>query len=275
MNENIRQMEDKAENIEKVNRLQHLIAAVNADCIKLPEKMQLSTGAVIINQCSVNRYDRYEVDGNIIECYSYNEKGVGRSRNSALMHASGEFLLISDEDIVYKPGYVEAIIAQFDENPDADMILFNIDQSEGRETYHNDSYRRVTWRNYGRYPAYSICMRKTSYMKANVMFSLLFGGGAPYSAGEDSLFLHDCLKSDMKIFCSPVVIGHEIARKSTWFEGYNEKYFLDRGTLYRYLYGKAAPIMGVRFVLKHRRELCKRLSAGQCIRLIKDGIRRG
>lgn len=255
--------------------LQQLISAVNADCSELPGRMGLAAEAVIINQCGANGFESYLEGGNNIECYSFNEKGVGRSRNSALMRATGDLLLISDDDIVYDRGYADEVIAEFEKHPEADMILFNVGQSKGRETYHNDSFRRVKWYNYGRYPAYSICMRRESYMKANVSFSLLFGGGARYSAGEDSLFLHDCLKGGMRIFSSPIVIGQEIARKSTWFEGYNEKYFLDRGALYHYLYGKLAVIMGYRFVLSHRSELCKEISAGRCIKLIKTGIRRG
>ena len=49
-------------------------------------------------------------------------------------------------------------------------------------------------------------------------------------------------KMGMKIYGVPVNIGHEDRRgdggpDSTWFTGYNEKFFYDRGVLYKYLYG--------------------------------------
>ena len=107
------------------------------------------------------------------------------------------------------------------------------------------------------------------------MFSLLFGGGAPYSAGEDSLFIMRCVKSGMKIYALPVSIGREELRPSTWFNGYTEKFFYDRGVLFSHLYGKLAGVMAIRYIMLKKKLMCKEVSPKKAYGLIKKGIREG
>lgn len=56
----------------------------------------------------------------------------------------------------------------------------------------------------------------------------------------------------LKVYKAPVTIGRENGRPSTWFHGYDEKFFYDRGVLYHFLYGRLALPMAVRFLVKHR-----------------------
>ena len=54
------------------------------------------------------------------------------------------------------------------------------------------------------------------------------------------------------IIAVPVTIGREEPRPSTWFNGYNEKFFYDRGVLYVPLYGKLAKPLALRWLLAHK-----------------------
>ena len=202
-------------------------------------------------------------------------KGVGLSRNTALENADHELVQFGDDDIVYSQGYAAKIVSEFEKHPEADVLLFNVKQQEGRETYHNTDYKRVSWYNYGRYPAYAICARRRKLVGSGVRYSLLFGGGAPYMNGEDSLFLHDCLKAGLRIYRTDVVIGEETAGESTWFKGYTDKFFFDRGVLYHFLYGSMAPVWGLRFLFKNRKEMCRDKGLGACYKLLRDGIKHG
>lgn len=155
------------------------------------------------------------------------------------------------------------------------MLLFNVKASEGRETYHTDSFGRVRWYNCGRYPTYSFAVKRECLHKNNITFSLLFGGGARYSNGEDSLFIRDCLKSGMRVYRVPVNIGKEKYRESTWFRGYNEKFFFDRGVLYSYLYGRLDKVMAMRWLLKHKEELCQEISLKEAYGIMCRGMKEG
>lgn len=264
-------------------KVQVLVSALNKDINTLPSQMNIETDAVIVNQCE--RYDYKEfplrflnhgkesgLDARI-QCFCMKERGVGLSRNTALLHADADVCLFSDEDIVLAKGYGEAVRDAYIKYPDADMILFNVKVSEARRTYWNDSVKRIRWYNYGRYPAYSISGKLDALRRANVHFSLLFGGGAKYSNGEDSLFLRDCIKAGLKIYALPVCIGEEIERESTWFHGYSEKFFADRGVLYHYLYGKMATIFALRFLIKNKAEMCVDIPFKKAYRLMKEGIK--
>lgn len=253
-------------------KVQVLVATVNEDVNTMAEKMHLETEAVIVNQCDSFGYCEYRYKEKLIRCFSMAERGVGLSRNTALMRADGDICLFSDEDIVFYPGYEEKILSAFEENPDADLITFNFKVDPSRATYYNKEKRRIRWYNYGRYPTYAAAARVESLRKANVSFSLLFGGGAKYSNGEDSLFFHDCLKKGLHLYAHTELLGEEIYRESTWFKGYNSKFFIDRGVLYHHLYGKAAKLFSLRFLWAHRQEMLKEIPLKEAYGLMKKGI---
>ena len=208
-----------------------------------------------------------------IRCLSMAERGVGLNRNTALMRAQEEFCLFSDEDIVFYSGYEAVVLQAFEENPNADIITFNFKVDPSRKTYYNQSKGRIRWYNYGRYPTYAVAARTAALHRANVSFSLLFGGGARYSNGEDSLFLHDCLKKGLHLYSEVAELGEEIYRESTWFKGYNAKFFIDRGVLYQHLYGFMAKIFALRFLFAHKGELLTEFSFMQAYGLMKQGIK--
>lgn len=256
--------------------IQTLVSCVNQDVQTIAEKMNLQTDAIVINQCNNNGYLEYEYKGNKICCYSFAEKGVGLSRNNALLRATADIVLFSDEDIVYEDGYSQKILEEFERYPKMQILLFNMDVAEDRRTYYTTQPSKVKWYNCGRYPTYSFAIRREQLHKANVTFSLLFGGGAKYSNGEDSIFIRDCLKKGLHAMAVPVTIGKEVPRPSTWFNGYNEKFFFDRGVLYACLYGRMARPFALRFLLKHRNIMFKEeypISMKQAYFLMMQGLK--
>lgn len=252
-----------------------LASVMNRELAEIAEQMQLDSDAVIINQCDVSGYEEMDYKGKKVRFFSFAERGIGRSRNAAIERADGDICLFSDEDIVYEPGYEEAIEAEFAKNPKADMILFNIAVEEERRTYFITERKRVFWYNCGRYGAVSFAVKRKSLLESGVRFSLLFGGGAPFSNGEDSLFLTEFMKKGYRVYTAPVLIGRESTGESTWFAGYNEKFFYDRGVLYHFLYGAWAKPMALRFLLAHKTKMCKECSVKQAYCRMRKGIALG
>lgn len=255
--------------------LQLLVAAMNKEALELAQEMQLDSDAIIVSQCDHYSYEELQYKGHKVRYFAMAERGVGLNRNTSLLRADADIILFADEDIVYSEGYQEAVLQEFAKHPEADMLLFNVNAVPGRETYHTDSFGRVRWYNCGRYPTYSFAVKREKIHNNNITFSLLFGGGAKYSNGEDSLFIRDCLKSDLKVYRVPVTIGAEKERPSTWFQGYNEKFFFDRGVLYSHLYGVCNRIMGLRFLLVHKEELCKEIPLKKAYKIMVRGMKEG
>lgn len=233
-------------------KLQTLVSCVEQNTDTIAEQMKLGSDAIVINQCGRNAYSEYEYNGHKICCYHFCERGVGLSRNNALMRASADIVLFSDEDIRYNEGYAKLVTDAFEKRPHADMLLFNFDVTEDRATYHTEEEHRVTRLNCGRYPTYSFAIRLDKLRKAGITYNLLFGGGAKYSNGEDSLFIRECIRKGFRIYALPITLGKEEPRPSTWFKGYTEKFFFDRGVLYRVLYRSLAKPLAIRFLLAHK-----------------------
>ncbi len=259
----------------KEMRVQVLVSVMNEEPQALIGRMKLASDAVIINQCDRLWVEEIEHEGHLVKFYSFPERGVGRSRNEAIMRADGDICLFSDADIVYEPGYAEAVAEEFRRNHDADMILFNVTVNEKRKTYHITERKRVHWYNCGRYGAVSFAVRRSSLLSSGVMFSLLFGGGAKYSNGEDSLFLKEFMDKGYSVYTAPITIARETEGESSWFEGYNEKFFRDRGVLYRYLYGGLNGIMALRFLLAHRDKLCRNVPLKQAYKWMRSAAKEG
>lgn len=253
--------------------LQILVSAMFQKPKELIQKMNLSSDAIIINQCDEYNYEEVLEKEHKIRFFNMAERGVGLSRNNALLRADHTISLFSDDDIVYEEGYEKKVLDAFEKYPHADVLLFNVHVSAERRTYFIEKSGRVRWYNCGRYPAYSIAVKTEAVQKNNVTFSLLFGGGAKYSAGEDSLFLKDCLRKGLKIYKVPILLGSETPGESTWFFGYNEKFFFDRGVLYYHLYKKMRYLMGLRFVLAKKKEMCKEISARKAFQIMRSGMK--
>lgn len=255
--------------------LQVLVSAVNKNIDELVSTMNIKSDAIIINQCDRYGYEEKKIDDRTVRFYSFNERGVGLSRNNALLRATGDIILFSDDDIVYETDYEEKILDAFAKHPKVDAIFFNIDVCENRRTYHTDKETKIGLLNSGRYPTYSLAVRREKLQKSGITFSLLFGGGAKYSAGEDSLFIRDCLRKKFKLIAVPVNIGKEEERESTWFKGYNEKFFFDRGVLYHFLYGRNAGLFAWLFIMRKKSFMCKEIPAKKALSIMKAGIKEG
>lgn len=250
-----------------------LISGMNLDTTHVAENMKLEADAIVINQTDSFGFEEYQYNNRNIRVYSFIEKGVGLSRNNALLRADGDIVLFSDEDIVYNEGYAKAVLDAFEANPDIDMIFFNFDVAEDRQTYHIEKKGRIRSYNCGRYPTYSLAVRREVLHKKGITFSLLFGGGAKYSNGEDSLFIKQCIKSGMKALALPVTLGREVPRPSTWFNGYTDKFFFDRGVLYRALYGKMAKPFALRFLFAHRKVMLTDRKLMDTYKLMTQGMK--
>jgi glycosyltransferase involved in cell wall biosynthesis len=235
--------------------LELLVSCVQKDPQELSAQMHIASDAVIVSQGeTLDSSETFELAGRRMTSIKSTARGVGLSRNTCMANSEDDIIVFADEDIVYEEGYEGLIMREFNNHPEADIILFNVKVCEERRTYWNEGFKQVKWYNCGRYPAYSIASRNARLRVSGVKFSLLFGGGAKYSNGEDSLFLNDCLKAGLNIYATETVIGEEIPRPSTWFHGYTDKYFYDRGVLYHFLYEKYAKLFGIRWLLKTKKD---------------------
>lgn len=229
-----------------------LIAALNQKEAELYYKLGLKTNAVIANQADSHWYKEYNIYGKTVKFISTNDRGVGKNRNIALLNASADICVIGDDDLIYSPDYPEIIIRAFDELPDADIIVFHVVDLKTPSNRKITKIKKVGLLNFARYGAIRIAFKRESLLKANIWFSLLYGGGAKYSSGEDTLFLREALRKGLRIYTFPKKIADAIQETSTWFCGYNEKFFFDKGALMANLFPRMKYFAGIYMTIRFK-----------------------
>lgn len=236
--------------------LQVLVAALEQTDHALPEKMNLQCAALIGNQCDRNEVEEFSYRGHSIRYYSFAERGVGLNRNTTLMRANADIVLFADEDVVYTNGYADTVLRAYEAHPEADVILFNMKVSNYGEPLHDVVLRnrRVGRRSVSRFGTVCISARTHSLKRANVTFHRMFGGGAEFGCGEDTIFLQDCVRRGLRVRTCAQTLGTAVSGVSTWFEGYTDQYFFDKGVLFYYLYPHLAGALAVYHAVKHRRD---------------------
>lgn len=232
--------------------VQVLISTMFQQDHSLLDTMNIQSDAIVVNQCDADYVETFEYNGHSILWISMKARGVGLSRNTALMRATGDILLFADDDVRYEDGYAVAVEEFFRRNVKCDFAAFNLDsKSTVRKEKNVQTDYRIRWYNCLKFGTYRLAIRKDAVLNKRICFSLLFGGGATYSCGEDSLFIVDCLNSRLRGLASSTHIGTVLQEDSTWFKGYDEKYFYDRGVFMKQAFGLFAyPLVGA-LILKN------------------------
>jgi glycosyltransferase involved in cell wall biosynthesis len=252
--------------------LQLLVSTMQQTDYSLLEKMNIQSDSIIINQCNKYQVESFEYNGNSIRFFSFAERGIGLSRNNALMRATSDIALFGDEDVIYVNNYKEIILDAFADNPMADVLIFNVPSTNPERPMHISKRKnRVRWFNCLKYGAVRIAVKTEKIKQANIYFSLLFGGGAKYSAGEDSLFIAECVRKRLKVYTNTSVIGYVTQEDSSWFEGYTDKYFIDKGIFYASLSKKWAKILCLQFAIRHYKIFIKDISVLKACKLMIKG----
>lgn len=230
-------------------KVQVLVAAMNQKDHSLIQNMNISSDAIIANQTSFNSIEEVDYNDNKITYLNFNERGVGVNRNNALMRATDEIVVFADDDEEFVSNYQEIIENAFNENPKADILIFNI---EGLTSCNCAKVKRIRFHNVMKYGAVRIAARREALVEKGVFFNLSFGGGCKYSHGEDSIFLVDCLKKGLKIYTYPACIARMLdSRPSTWFSGYSDKYFSDTGKMYKVISRKFWLLLCMQDAIRH------------------------
>lgn len=211
---------------------QLIVSTMNQNDDSLIEKMNIHSDAIIINQADSVGYHEVVQKNATVKWYRFNERGIGLSRNSGMMRADADIIQFADDDMVFSETYQQDVLEEYEKHPEADVILFsNRCLNKDRMPYSVERFGRVRRKEAVNFGGARITARREKLLYNNITFSLLFGGGAKYGAGEDTTFIQDCIKAGLKVYKSPVIVSTMKQDTSSWFTGFNKKYFVDKGAL--------------------------------------------
>lgn len=236
------------------------------------KEMNIHSDIVFANQCDYTSYVEHCFERYTAKMISTQTKGVGINRNLALMYASAKYCLLADDDVVYYDYVEEKIINEFETHPDADIFIFHLDSDSDIRTL--KKYNRTRrWHSYNGLPfgGIRIAFKLESIRKSNTYFSMLFGGGSVFPSGEDSIFLTSLLRKGLKLYVSEETIGKVSFESSSWFSGYDEKYYYGKGAFYQAMRPAFKDLWMLYMLLRTRNK--KELPPSEKLKWMKNGIK--
>lgn len=251
-----------------------LFSAMHLEDFSIYERSRCTTDALIINQTDHEAYEERVIGGHLVRMYSTTQRGLSRSRNMALVHAKGDYCLIADDDEVLCDNYDQLIIDAFRRNPMADAIAFNYNDANPRiqntkrkiiktecEAPKNKSFSSV-----------SLAFKREKVVMEGIWFNVKLGAGSEIiSAGEESVWQSLARKKGLRIFQCPAYITTVSQANSTWFNGFDEKYFYDLGANLTARYGMVKYIYQFYYPYRLRKET--KLSIWKQIYYINAGMK--
>lgn len=215
-------------------------------------QMNIHSDVMFANQADTTAMTELDFENHHARMVTTNTRGVGINRNTTLLHARGEICLFADDDVTYYDNLEERILAEFDNHPDADIIIFNLDTDSNKtpirysKTKKCGHFSRMPW------GAVRIAFRLDSVRKANIWFTTLFGGGCVFPSGEDSMWLNNARKKGLTFYVSKETIGKISYAESSWFTGFDEKFFYGKGAYYQNVYPKTTNLWFLYMLFRYR-----------------------
>ena len=102
-----------------MSRLQVLVTTMHQSDFSKYSQMNLQTDAVIANQADSNEIQCQKIGDSNVQLVTTATRGLSRNRNIALAHSNqkAEYLLFSDDDLIFADGYEQLIITEFEKHP--------------------------------------------------------------------------------------------------------------------------------------------------------------
>ena len=215
--------------MEKIKSFQVLCATMYQKDFTKIEKMNIQSDIVYANQGDSTWCVETDFHGHHAMMVTTTTRGLGNNRNIALMHATADICLLSDDDVLYYDDYEAKVLEAFNRHPDADMVIFNFDSNNGeRRISKITAERKMCFWDRNPYGSVRVAFRLNSQRKYNIWFSNLLGAGSRYGSGEDTLFINEFRKRG-KVYLCCENLGKVDFSSSTWFFGYDETYFFNQG----------------------------------------------
>lgn len=152
-------------------------------------------------------------------------KGLSRNRNHALEMATGDVVLMADDDNRYNEGLINNIFEAYEENRGADVIFFQALDLEGKPLH--------------RYPADYVCSVEMTFRReVKVRFDERFGlGSGRFCAGEEEVWRKDARDAGYHILQvdKPIVMTPKETTGRNFLG--NKDLQKTKGATFRYVYG--------------------------------------
>ena len=230
----------------------------------------ITGSAVVINQCDRDEECRFDTPNGQVRMISTTQRGLTKSRNMAIANSDADVCLLCDDDEVFVADYERKILKAYEALPQADVVIFKM---VNRECPFGDQPRQLKFPQTMHVASWQISFRREKLLAKGVRFDELLGAGSGNGAEEELKFLMDCQRAGLAIWYAPVAIASVAQEESTWFSGFNEKFFYDRGATTRYILGAPlAFVYAIYYVARKKDMYQSQITPGKAFRAIFRGM---
>lgn len=252
-------------------KIQILVATMFQTDYSLLDKINVQSDAVVVNQCDFDNINSFRYKNYNILWINSTERGLSRSRNMALKNSTADVCVICDDDERLSDGYPHMILNAYTNLKNADFIVFNINRI-GYNEKEKEFIRseKIEW--FKNYSSVHITFKRCQILENDITFDIRFGAGSGvYSCAEDAIFCRDCHKKNLKMYTYPGILCDVVCDNSTWFNGYDAKYFYDVGAYLSVVYPSLKHVMKCYYPVRFRK--ITDLRAFEIIHYINAGFR--
>ena len=252
-------------------KLEVLMSCMHQEDDSLVRASRLTGDVVVINQCDQDGYMEYPTQNGMAKMFSVRGRGLTRSRNLAIEKSTADVCLLCDDDEEFVPNYRRGILEAYQSLPQADVLIFKM---VNRPKAFPDRVMRLRFPKTLKVCSWQISFRREPLLAAGVRFDELLGAGTGNGGEEELKFLTDCEKAGLKIYYVPAEIASVAQDKSTWFHGFTETFFENRGATTRYILGPSlASAYALYYIIRKRKMYQATISPFKALRAIFRGIR--
>ena len=188
-----------------------LIATIDAGITKVPEVLlepQAALKYIVSHQ--VTAETEREIPAALLRrvdlvVSQIEGRGLSRNRNNALSLISpdsADLVLLADDDVRYRPQYLQAIREAFAADSQLDLACFKIATPAGQPEYKDYSEEPYLLNRESRHyiSSIEIVFRARPVREQGIIFDERFGlGSEMVSSGEEAVFIFDCIRAGLRV----------------------------------------------------------------------------
>jgi glycosyltransferase involved in cell wall biosynthesis len=185
---------------------------------------------LIVNQTQGNPLVSQHENVRVIHCPEF---GLSKSRNLALVNASKELLVITDDDVIFKSDFESKIVNAFNHfNPPA-MVQFCSEKEEHvlMKKYPQKPKQSLGWFDILNTNSIEIVVHRTQLKNKKIQFDERFGLGSTFGAGEEQVFLTAIRKAGLQLSFVPQVLVIHPHPTTIYKISVEEKYYIQGALL--------------------------------------------
>lgn len=216
-----------------------LISCMNKDK-SIIEESNIQTDVIVVNQTDGDSEEVFffenkkgrECKATIINSTT---RGLSRSRNIAIKKALGwKYGILCDDDEMFEDDYEDKILKAYSECS-ADFISFIVKRT-GKS--HPELLSKMSFGMVLKTSSVQITFNIPIIFEKGILFDEQMGAGTGNGSGEEVQFMMQCRRASLKMYYYPYQIAVlKDDGDSTWFAGFTDMYFQNRGWAARRTFG--------------------------------------